>query len=344
MNLRKLPNAGSLTTPLGFGCAYIVGGFEQRKSTSLIHAALDAGVRHFDVAPSYGLGTAEDALGVALVGRRSEATIASKAGLSRPNVSRTVMLGRVLVGPLRKRVLGLTGFLGRTFVQNQRGQFSVAEIERSLSETLRRLKTDHLDLFLLHDAQSDDLSDELLRFMETVRQNGVALAIGVASERSTCETIASNNPNLFDVFQYSWSALAPTALPIPGVEFVITHRAILNALHLTSDWLARDPEARLRLSSATGFDLGSENAIADVLLGAALAANVSGIVLAASRNAERVRHLGDVMRSEEILVAGAKLVRAILSEDGRPRLQAVADESVGKTVNIRSTEIKDEGF
>jgi hypothetical protein len=204
-------------------------------------------------------------------------------------------------------------------VQSARGQFGVDAVERSLSETLHRLQTDYLDLFLLHEAQPDDLSDELLRFVEDVRRKGIARAIGVASGRKACESIAVANRDFFDVFQYSWCALDSEPLPVPGAKFVITHRAILNALQLTSDWLESDPEARLRLSSATGFDLGSEKALADVLLGAALAANRSGIVLAASRKVERVKHFGDVMRDEGVRAAGARLIEALLAEDGRPR-------------------------
>jgi D-threo-aldose 1-dehydrogenase len=327
MMFRNLPNNGPSTTPIGFGCAYIVSGFDQRKSTRLIHAALDAGIRHFDVAPSYGLGTAEDALGIALAGRRGKVTIASKAGLRRQNVSSGIMLARALVAPLRKRFSGFTGSVGRRLVQTPRGQFGVAEIAQSLYETLGRLKTDSLDLFLLHEAKPEDLSDELLRFMEDVRKKGVARAIGVASDRSTCETIASVNCDFFDVFQYSWSALDYRELQISKAGFVITHRAILNALNGISDWLARDPEARMRLSNVTGFSLESKAALADLLLGAALFANGSGIVLAASRNVERVKHFGDVMRDQEVRTAGAKLLKAILSEDSRPRLQADTNES-----------------
>jgi D-threo-aldose 1-dehydrogenase len=320
VTFRILPNTGQPTTPLGFGCAYVVSGFEQWKSTRLIHAAFEAGLRHFDVAPSYGMGTAEDALGTALTGRRGQVTIASKAGFARPSVSNGVMLVRALAAPLRKRFSRFTRSVGRKMVQSARGRFSVDVVERSLSETLRRLKTDYLDLFLLHEAQPDDLSDELLRFMEDVRHKGIASAIGVASGRNTCERIVLANRDFIDVFQYSWSALDSRELPIPGAKFVITHRAILDAFQPTSDWLESDPEARLRLSSATGFDLGSEKALADVLLGAALAANRSGIVLAASRKVERVKHFGDVMCDEGVRAAGAKLVKALLAEDGRPKI------------------------
>jgi D-threo-aldose 1-dehydrogenase len=314
-----LPNAGQPTTPLGFGCARLVGGLEQKRSTRLIQAALDAGISHFDVAPPYGFGTAEDALGIALAGRRREVTIASKAGLARPTVSRSVMLARTLAAPLRKYRVGFTSAVGARVVRDPARQFDVQLMERSLGETLRRLKTDYLDLFLLHEAQPEDLSDGLLKFMEGVRQRGMARAIGVASARTACDAVAAINHQLFDVFQYSWSALDGATLAIPHARFVITHRAILNALRPISDWLADDQPACERLSGSVGFDLGSNDSLADVLLGAALAANGKGIVLAGSRNVRRVHRFGEVMRSEELRAAGTRFVEGLLSEDARPK-------------------------
>ncbi len=315
-----VPNSSALTTQLGFGCAYIVSGLEKKSSIRLVDAAFDAGLRHFDVAPPYGLGTAEDLLGMALARRRSEVTIASKAGLARPHVTPQIMLIRSLAAPLRRHLPSLTRALGAKMACGGRGQFSPASVEQSLNETLRRLRTDYLDLFLLHEAQAGDISDELLTVLDKRRRDGVVRAIGVASIYEAAVEISVAHANLFDVFQYSWSVLDVGRVRPMDAKYVITHRAILRAFNPLRSWLRSDRSAMSRLSAAVGMDLGSEETLADVLLGAALDTNEGGIVLTSSRKVHRVHHLGEVMRDPVLLSAGRKLTAALFAESARPRL------------------------
>lgn len=69
-------------TRVGLGCHRLYGGAELKTSMRLVEAALDAGIRHFDTAPLYGLGLSEDALGVALKGV-PDVTITTKVGIAR---------------------------------------------------------------------------------------------------------------------------------------------------------------------------------------------------------------------------------------------------------------------
>lgn len=60
-----LPNGLLSTSQVGVGCAYLTEGFGMEEAR-VIDAAYEAGARHFDVAPQYGMGTAEKVLGFAL--------------------------------------------------------------------------------------------------------------------------------------------------------------------------------------------------------------------------------------------------------------------------------------
>nr|WP_162009787.1 aldo/keto reductase [Methylocystis heyeri] len=308
--------AGVETTPLGFGCAYLTAGWEQRKSSRLIHAALEGGIRHFDVAPSYGMGSAEDALGAALVGRRSEVTIASKAGLARPQVKSYVMAARALAAPIRRALPMITRGVGSKVVQGARRQFGLPVIEASLTESLRRLRTDYLDLFFLHQAEPEDVTDEVLRFLDDLRSKGLVRWIGVASDRSACETIAVAHPGFFDAFQYSWSILNHDCPPFGGARLTLTHRALLNALQPVGEWLSQRPDACQRLSEAAQMDLSAERNLADVLLSCALLANEDGIVLASSRKTQRVRRLGEVMENQSLKNSARAFLAAFPQEAG----------------------------
>ncbi|HBO81473.1 MAG TPA: aldo/keto reductase, partial [Cupriavidus sp.] len=58
MEIIPFANTGRQTTRLGFGGSGIMGALDRRQSLSMLRAAYDAGVRHFDTAPMYGYGEA----------------------------------------------------------------------------------------------------------------------------------------------------------------------------------------------------------------------------------------------------------------------------------------------
>ncbi|MFG2426902.1 aldo/keto reductase [Streptomyces sp. NPDC048590] len=132
---RTLGRTGIETGALGFGCWAIGGEFttpdgsplgwgrvDDEESVAAIHRALDLGVRFFDTADAYGAGHSERVLGRALAGRRDEAVIATKWGYR---------------------------YDERTRVMHE-ADSSPAYARRALVASLRRLGTDHIDLYQLH--------------------------------------------------------------------------------------------------------------------------------------------------------------------------------------------------
>ena len=59
MSRLKIRGTEVAISQIGFGCARVYGGHETKASARLIEAALTAGIRHFDTAPSYGFGESE---------------------------------------------------------------------------------------------------------------------------------------------------------------------------------------------------------------------------------------------------------------------------------------------
>ena len=151
MKKRPLGNTGLEVSVLGFGCAPlgdVYGGITEREGAAALHAALDAGITLVDVAPYYGLGLAETRLGRALEGRRAEVVLASKC--------------------CRHKIDGF--------------DFSAARVHSDIDESLRRLKTDRLDLFQLHDVefgQRHQLLEETLPAMLEVKKSGKTRFIGI---------------------------------------------------------------------------------------------------------------------------------------------------------------------
>src|SRR5687768_7006610 len=78
MDQRTLGTNGPSVSVIGVGCNNFGMKLDRDASIAVVHAALDAGVTHFDTAEMYGRGQSEEFLGEALAGRRDEAFIATK--------------------------------------------------------------------------------------------------------------------------------------------------------------------------------------------------------------------------------------------------------------------------
>jgi len=305
---------------IGIGCAYLTAGSPTRHDERLIAAVLDAGARHFDVAPQYGLGTAEAVLGRALRGRRDEVTIATKVGILRPQVPAWKLSARALAAPVRS-FLRARGRVPETTVFGGLRQLdhSPARIVASLEESLRFLRTDRVDLFLLHMPKRFDVTEEVVSALQAHKKVGKVLAIGLATDRDETALILRDWPNTFDVVQYSWSALDTQLPSSAGTEpFRITHRAIARALGPISEWYAGDGQRLRRLSETCGADMANPAILSQALIGAAMVANAGGVILVASRSIARSCQNVRVAMAPETLRLGRVFLVALGRETDLP--------------------------
>jgi diketogulonate reductase-like aldo/keto reductase len=197
-----------------------------------------------------------------------------------------------------------------------RGKFDVPSIEASLAESLRRLRTDYVDLLLLHEVASDDLTDEVLACLDAWRREGVVRAIGTGTSYANTAAIRAAYPDFFDVWQYSWSVL-DRAQPKP-VAFSITHRAIQRALSPLRDWLGADAARAQRLSAATGIDLSAKRELGFVLIGAAMINNPGGITLVSSRQPSHIEANARQLSDRGALDTAARFMQALAAEPDVP--------------------------
>ena len=136
MEIRGLGD-GLDVTALGLGLmgmSGVYGPADDDESVATIRAALDAGVTLFDNAEAYGAGHSEEVLGRALAGRRHEALVTTKFGLT-----------------FRNGVMGEDG--------------SPATVKGSLEASLRRLQTDHVDVYFQHRVDLDTPIEETVGAM-----------------------------------------------------------------------------------------------------------------------------------------------------------------------------------
>src|SRR5271163_2683577 len=207
-----LGTSGRHTTRLGFGCSSLMGATGRRDSLKLLETAYDAGIRHYDVAPMYGYGEAERCLGEFLQRHRDQATVATKYGIARPKKSSLLRLGRRIVGPIVKQIPQVKQHLARAANvatgNGSRPSFSVVGAKASLDCSLATLRTDHIDLWLLHEVQAADLRDDsLLRLCEDEVKKGTIGSFGVGSSASKIPALLAERPAYCRTLQYEWSIL-----------------------------------------------------------------------------------------------------------------------------------------
>jgi aryl-alcohol dehydrogenase-like predicted oxidoreductase len=163
MVLRPLGRSGILVPPLGLGTVKLgrnagvkyPGGFElptDQELETLLEAALDLGVTLWDTAPAYG--ESETRLGPHVARHRGRIVLCTKCGeLFRD---------------------------GRSI-----HDFSVPALEASLESSLRRLRTDYVDILLIHsDGKDSEIlgRSEVLAFLERCKKAGLARAVGISAK------------------------------------------------------------------------------------------------------------------------------------------------------------------
>src|ERR1700694_1373844 len=126
------------------------GGTDQRESVATIHATLHQGINLIDTAPVYGFGVSEEIVGAALLGRRTQAVIATQVGLEWRD-------GRILRNATRARIM------------------------QEVDDSLRRLRTDYIDIYQVHWPDPLVPVEETAEAMRSLYEQGKIRAIGVSN-------------------------------------------------------------------------------------------------------------------------------------------------------------------
>lgn len=166
---------------LVFGCARLNSGSSGARGGALIDLCLAKGVRNFDTAPPYALGEAERLVGAATQGMR-DVRITAKVGLPHPRAARPM----ALLQRLKRRTLGSRPRSDGDFgpwtppPANPNGRYAIDEIEASLERTSKALRRDTVDWLLVHEAGRDDLTGDVMQFLEAALARRSARIVGYA--------------------------------------------------------------------------------------------------------------------------------------------------------------------
>jgi D-threo-aldose 1-dehydrogenase len=298
---RELAGTGVKTSAIGFGCAGLFQIPERHVRRLVLDAAYDAGIRHFDVAPMYGLGLAEAELAQFLSRRRADVTITTKFGIEPTVLGKAIArVQRPIRAFLAKRptaseelkVAGQgpnSGAVGRLLYSSP--GYHRQSAQRGLERSLRVLDTDYIDIFLLHDPTGGVITEApgLVEYLEEQRRLGRIRCWGVTGPPAELPDVM----RVLDkaaVAQFRDDIFAPSLTDgLLSDRAVITYGALGQAIPLTRRFLAESPEASKVWSERLGMDLEDAASLANMLLGAALRRNLAGPVLFSSTRPERVQ-------------------------------------------------------
>lgn len=158
METRTLGKDGPELSVVGLGCNNFGMAIGAEAAAAVVHAALDAGITHFDTAEMYGGGQSEEMLGAALGKRRDEAVIATK-------------------------------FLPRPADEPYRPGALAARIREGVGISLRRLGTDRIDLYYQHVPDADAPVEEALETLDDLVRAGKV--VHIASSNVSADQIAA---------------------------------------------------------------------------------------------------------------------------------------------------------
>jgi D-threo-aldose 1-dehydrogenase len=306
MQTVALPGTDLTPSRLAFGSALLMVRRGRRESVRLLEVAHDSGITHFDTARSYGYGEAESALGEFISRRRDDVTVATKLGIVPPRRSRGLRAAKVLARVAANRVPALRPVLRRGAQAAVRaGRFHPSEARSSLETSLRELRTEAVDILLLHECKPEDLQVEgLLSFLEEVVREGKVRYFGTATDPESTGVILTERPEFARVVQLSHNVLDRTLEQLPALSraAVITHSAVRTPLTRLTE-LMRDGERRERWSETLGVDCAQPGALGRLLLAYALESNAA-LVDGEQLSSKQIRDFGRLVR-ESITVPAA---------------------------------------
>ena len=150
MEYQQLGKSGIHISKTGFGCMSLKGNYNEVEK--LLNTAYENGVNYFDTADIYDGGQNEIMVGKALRTVRKKIILATKGG-NKPNPNGS----------------------------GWRWNAGKAYLLKACEDSLKRLKTDYIDLYKLHGGTMEDPIDETIEAFETLQQQGKIRQYGISS-------------------------------------------------------------------------------------------------------------------------------------------------------------------
>ena len=233
MEYRQLSDSPVKVSAITFGAwaigGWMWGGSDARDAVAAINTALDLGITSIDTAPIYGYGLSEELVGEALAGKdRSQVQILTKYGMRWDTTEGKLAF---MSQDAHGREVAIHRFAGKQ------------SIIRECEDSLRRLRTDYIDLYQIHWPDVTTPIDESMEAVAMLIQQGKVLASGVCNY--TAEQMATAEKTLPQVSDQ---------VPYSMVERQIEEGLVPYCLENNKSILAYSPLQRGLLTGKIGND------------------------------------------------------------------------------------------
>ena len=176
MKYRPLGKSGIEASVVGFGAwaigGWMWGGTKKNDPEGAIHAAIDHGINLIDTAPMYGYGHSEELVGAALKGIRDKVVLATKCGMVWYKQEGDKFFDASDTGEAE----GEADKKYEVYIN-----LRPAMIRYEIEESLRRLKTDRIDLYQTHWQDSTTRTEDVMAELLLLKQEGKIRAIGCSN-------------------------------------------------------------------------------------------------------------------------------------------------------------------
>ena len=175
MQYRKLGQSDIEASAVAFGAwaigGWMWGGTNEQDSINAIHAAIDAGINFIDTAPAYGFGLSEEIIGNAIADRRDKVVLATKCGLVWDRTDGEYYFSSDHQAKNDNK--------STTF--NVHRDLGAESIRQEVQNSLKRLRTDHIDLYQTHWQDSTTPIEETMTTLLDLKKQGKIRAIGLSN-------------------------------------------------------------------------------------------------------------------------------------------------------------------
>lgn len=273
---------GRKVSALGFRCASLGSRVSEANGLRALGLAFERGVTWYDVAPPYGDGEAEGILGKFLAGRRDRVAICTKFGIPRPVVSPAMRLIRPAARAMARAFPHLRGGMAKAREAGSRDRLRPEQIESSVVESLRRLRTDYVDVLALHEPWPQDCASEaILRVLRRMIENGYVRCVAIAGSAEAI-LAGARASEIYKIAQLRDDLFARTVAGVKGVlagdtSLFFVSYGVFGAHERLSDLLVGGGGRLGALASQLGY--GPPFMASEMILDNAFAANPAGVVL-----------------------------------------------------------------
>jgi len=339
MDRRRLGNTKLYVSEIGLGCQSLGGGLyyrSDREAINVLRNAADAGINFFDTADHYGLGLSESLIGKAFRGKRNAIILSTKVGTTYSALAATALRARPLLRPLSRPLRAFKLPLHRVRARQRRYDLRPAYLMRAVDNCLRRLRTDCVDLLMLHKPPPAELErGECVDALAKMHSAGKIRYYGVSCDGVEDARVALRIPGIAAI-QITLSLLDQAAVPeiLPLAEQLncgVIARNPRGQGHLTSEfddimaetYVQDSAEAALRREAAACFSflINERRTMAQAAIKFVQQFGAVSVVVPRAVNLEQLSDVLGTLRAPAI--SAEEMARIVsISEDTRAMLKS----------------------